>query len=301
MRVTNHSSTQSAIHSIADARAQLESVLGRVTSGRRVTVASDDPGAALGIMQSEAQLRAREQYRRNIASAQSRVTLEDSVLDRLGTLLTRAKELAISQGSETATAATRQATGREVNQLLADAVGLAGTKFDTEYLFGGQHPDTPPFSVDSTGLPFTLTTRTPPPVGTRQVEIGSGQRFTATHDGVQIFGDGTTGPLAAIQQLAAAMQSGDAAAIRTATTALDEAFDATQALAAETGARANQLQRVDETHTLLALDLEANVTSLRDVDLESVLTELAGRQTAYQAAMSATARIAGLTLSDYLR
>jgi flagellar hook-associated protein 3 FlgL len=301
MRVTNHLSTQSAIHSIADARSRLESVLERVTTGRRVTVASDDPGAALGIMQSEAQLRAREQYRRNIASAQSRVTLEDSVLDRLGSLLTRARELAISQGSDTATDATRRSTAREVNQLLADAVGLAGTKLDTEYLFGGQHPDTPPFTVDTSGAVFTVTARTPAPIGSRQVEIGAGQRFTATHDGTEIFGDGTTGPLAALQALAAAMESGDGAAIRASTFALDAAFDDTQGLVAETGARANQLQRVDETHTLLALDLEANVTSLRDVDLEAVLTEMAGRQTAYQAAMAATARIAGLTLSDYLR
>jgi len=301
MRVTNYSATHSAIHSIADARAQLESVLGRVTSGRRVTVASDDPGAALGIMQSEAQLRARAQYRRNIASAQSRVTLEDSVLDRLGSLLTRARELAVSQGSDTATPATRQTTAREVNQLLAEAAGLAGTKYDTEYLFGGQNTDTPPFTVDTTGAVFTVTARTPAPIGTRQVEIGSGQRFTATHDGTQIFGDGTTGPLAAIQALAVALQSGSGAAVRGATTALDQAFEATQGLVAETGARANQLQRVDETHTLLTLDLESNVTALRDVDLEAVLTEMAGRQTAYQAAMAATARIAGLTLSDYLR
>lgn len=301
MRVTNHSSTQNAIAAITDARSKLDSVLQRVTSGRRVQIASDDPGAALGIMQSEAQLRAREQYRRNIAGAQSRVALEDSVLDRLSTMLTRARELAISQGSDTATGATRVAASKEVNQLLVDAVQLAGTKIDNEFLFGGVNPDTAPFSIDTSTPVFSATPRVPAPVGSRQVEIAAGQRFTATHDATQIFGDGTTGTLAALQDLAAALASGSGDAVRSALPALDAAFDETQGLIAESGARANQLQSVDETHSLLELDLTANISSLRDVDLEAVLTEMAGRQTAYQAAMAATARVAGLTLADYLR
>ncbi len=301
MRVTNHSATQSAIHAITDARSKLDDVLQRVTSGRRVEIASDDPGAALGIMQGEAQLRAREQYRRNIAGAQSRVALEDSVLDRLTTMLTRARELAISQGSETATPATRQASAREVNQLLADAVQLASTKIDNEYLFGGVNPDSPPFTLDTSAAVFTVTPRVPAPTGSRAVEIASGQRFTATHDATQIFGDTASGTLSAIQALATALVSGSGDAVRSATPGLDDAFEATQALIAESGARANQLKSVDDTHTLLTLDVTANITSLRDVDLEAVLTEMAGRQTAYQAAMAATARVAGLTLADYLR
>jgi flagellar hook-associated protein 3 FlgL len=301
MRVTNHSATQSAISAIADSRSKLDDVLNRVTSGRRVQIASDDPGAALGIMQSEAQLRAREQYRRNISGAQSRVALEDSVLERLGSTLTRARELAISQGTDTATLATRRTSANEVNQLLADAVQLAGTRLDNEYLFGGVNPESPPFSVDTSGAVFSFSQRVPAPVGSRAVEIAAGQRFTATHDAAQIFGDETSGSLAALERLASALNSGSGDAVRAAIADLDVAFDATQALVAESGARANQLQAVDETHSLLALNLTANVSSLRDVELEAVLTEMAGRQTAYQAAMAATARVAGLTLADYLR
>lgn len=301
MRVTNLSGTQSAITAITDARSRLEAVLQKVTSGRRVSIASDDPGAALGIMQDEAQLRAREQYRRNVSAAQSRISLEQSALDRLTTLLTRARELAISQGSETATAGTRKATAHEVNQLLADAVSLAGTRLDNEYLFGGHHPDAAPFTLDSSGAAYRATPRTPAPVGTRSVEIAAGQRFTATHDAVQVFGDGSDGPLAALAALASALVAGDGAAVRGSLAGLDAAMDETQAIIAVSGARANQLQRVDETHALLALDLQANISDLRDVDLEAVLTEMAGRQTAYQAAMAATARVAGLTLADYLR
>jgi flagellar hook-associated protein 3 FlgL len=266
-----------------------------------VETASDDPSAALGIMQHEAQLRAREQYRRNIGSATSRVNLEDGVLDRLTLLLERARELAVGQGSDTATPATREASAREVNQLLADAVQLAGTRIGDEYLFGGHRADALPYTLDTSGAVHQLVVSTPPPSGTRQVEIAAGQRFAATHDGLEVFGDAASGPLAALQALAAAMAGGSGNDIRAGIPALDDALRGTQALVAETGARANQLQSVDATHSLMAIDLEAGISQLRDVDLETVLTELAGRQTAYQAAMAATARVSGLTLTDYLR
>ena len=38
-----------------------------------------------------------------------------------------------------------------------------------------------------------------------------------------------------------------------------------------------------------------------DVDLESAITELMTRQTAYQAAMLATSKVLGTSLTDYLR
>jgi flagellar hook-associated protein 3 FlgL len=301
MRVPNALATNNAIRSITQSRAQLDDVLARISSGRRVTAASDDPGAALGIMQNEAQLRAREQYRRNISSAERRVSLEGGVLDRLTDLLTRAKELSIAQGSDSATPSTRVTAALEVNQLLADAVQLASTKVDDEYLFGGLRSDQRPFTVDTSGAAYGFTPATPAPSGARAVEIAAGQRFTATHDGNQVFGDAGTGPLAALQALSAALVSGDGAAVRAAVPALDTALADTQALIAETGARANQLASVDATHSQMTLDLETAISDLRDVDLEEAITELTGRQTAYQAAMAATARIAGLSLADYLR
>lgn len=301
MRVTNYFATQRAIRALAESREQLDQTLERITSGRRLQVASDDPTAALGVMQGESQLRASEQYRRNISSASSRASTEDSVLDRLTSLLTRAKELAVSQASDTATVETRRATAAEANQLLADAVTLANTRFGDEYLFGGYQSTVRPFTSDASAPAFTFTVATPPPSGSRAVEIASGQSFVATHDGVQLFGDATGGPLAALQSLSAALVSGDRDAIATSTQGIDAALERTEVLVAETGARANQLLSVDATHRQMAIDLESGISDLRDIDLEEAITALTGRQTAFQAAMAATARISGLTLTDYIR
>src|SRR6185436_17615011 len=103
MRITNHYSTQHAVASFATAREQMDAALGRVTSGHRFEQASEDPTGALAVMQNDAQARAISQYRRNIGTANARVSLEDGVLDSLSSLLVRAKELAVAQASDTST------------------------------------------------------------------------------------------------------------------------------------------------------------------------------------------------------
>ena len=66
-----------------------------ISSGLRVEKPSDDPTAVTGIMRSSSGLRALEEYKENLASASSRLAVENDVLDQLTNVLTRAKELGI--------------------------------------------------------------------------------------------------------------------------------------------------------------------------------------------------------------
>jgi flagellar hook-associated protein 3 FlgL len=252
-------------------------------------------------MQNSTQQRAITQYRQNVSSANARVSAEEGTLDQLGTILTRAKELAVSQATGTATVQTRQATASEVNQLLAQAVQLSNMKIGNEYLFGGSASTTAPFSVVTTTPAYTFTTAATPPVGARQMEVGAGQLITANHDGATVFGSSTGGVLKSLQDLAAALQGGTQGAVTASIDAIDTGIQGTQNLLAETGARANQLQITDSNLSSLANQLTKNTSDLQDIDVETALTELTGRQTAYQAAMLATAKVAGLSLTDYIK
>jgi flagellar hook-associated protein 3 FlgL len=301
MRITNNYATQRAIAEFAVARSRMDEAQAKVTSGYRFQTASEDPTAASSVMANAEQLGALTQYQRNISSASARSALEENVTDQLTSLLTRAKELALGQATDTATAATRLASGQEVNQLLSQAVQLANTKNGDEYLFGGDASTTVPFSVNATGSAFTFSVAAVPPSGARQVEIGAGQRVYTNHDGTQLFGTATAGPLKALQDLAAALATGLSANVTGAIPALDAAIDGAQQKLAETGARANQLQIADANLTALSNQLKTFNSDLRDVDLETAMTELTGRQTAYQAAMLATSKVLGLSLTEYMR
>ena len=74
-----------------------------------------------------------------------------------------------------------------------------------------------------------------------------------------------------------------------------------QAVIGETGAASQQLDVASANLDALDTSLRAFKSQLQDADIEQAVTELVGRQTAYQAAMLATSRVMGLNLADYLR
>ncbi|MBX9929271.1 MAG: flagellar hook-associated protein FlgL [Gemmatimonadaceae bacterium] len=299
MRITSQMTTASAVDRMTDLRTAIDAAQNKVTTGKRFERASEDPTAATAVMGNQSELRALAQYRRNVGTAQRRTALEEGVVDRLNDLLTRAKELAVSQATATADATTRRVAKNEANELLNAAVQLANTRDGDDYLFGGVQSGTAPFTIDRSASAFSFTTSTP--TGAREVEIGAGQRLFANHDGVQVFGSTTAGALAALQQLATALDVGTQTAVTNALPTLDTAIADVQTIVGELGARGSQLEIAEANIGALSASLTAFTSDLQEVDLEQAITELVGRQTAYQAAMAATSRVMGLTLTDYLR
>jgi flagellar hook-associated protein 3 FlgL len=300
MRISDAMKTQSSIINFAQLRQQVDDAQTQVSSGTSFSEASQAPAAAAGVMLNNTQLNALAQYQKNADTATRRVNLEESVLSQMNTLLANAQQLAVSQATATATTATRQTTAQAVNQLLAQAVQLSNTKDGNEYLFGGTTSATQPFAVDTTGASYAFTVATPPPSGARQVEIAPGQLISTNHDGTQVFGTSTSGPLASLQNLAAALQSGNQVSVENTLGDLNDQLTNVQTLTGQTGAWGSRLQITGANITAFTNQLTASSASLQDVDIETAMTNLTGRQTAYQAALAATARVQGISLANYL-
>jgi len=273
----------------------------QVTSGKRLTQASDDPTAATNIMESASSLRALDQYKTNIQRASSRVGMEDSVLQQLGNILTRAKELGLSQAAGTADSQSRSVANAEVQQLFQQIVSLGNTKLGDEYLFGGNQTQTAPFSATGSGATLDYTTTTPQ--GQRSIQIGDGQTLAVAHDGKQMMLD--TGVLDAVKQLSRALDPTSTTygqdGINAAMMSLDGAFNAVQTLVGDVGAQGKQLDSTQANLDAYKTNLTTFKSDLEDVDIETAVTDLTNRQVAYQAAMLATSKVMGLTLADYLK
>ena len=294
MRVTSNMMAGASIFTLQQTLSQMQVAQQQVSTGLRIQSMSDDPGAASQVMQANGTLRALAQYKRNIQSGTARSQAEETSLNSLTDLLTRARELAISQASDTADAGTRLTTKSEVDQLLDEARSLGNTQFENSYLFGGYDSKTLPFP--STTPPFTNPS---PPAGQTQTEIGPGQYSAATHDGQQVFVD--TGVLQALSDLSTALGSNDATAIQQSIGTISTAFDGVQRLLGDVGAWQNSFQVASSNIDALSANVTAFKSNLSDADMEQSMTELLSRQNTYQAAMLATSRIMSLTFTDYLR
>lgn len=293
MRVSNIGISTSAIRGLQHASQEVEEAQRHTQTGLRVERASDDPNAASSIMSSAASLHALDQYQRNIGVATVRSNTEEEILDKLTTVLERAKQLGIQEGNGTASAQTRLVAKAEVDQLLAFAIQLANTKFEGEYLFGGDQSGTMP--ITSSTPPFT----TAPPTGQRRAEISEGRVVNVNHNADQIFL--TSNVLASLEELSTALGANDQLAITNSITTIDSAFGAVQTLFADTGAQSNQLEITTQNIVALGGTLRAFKSDLEDVDLEAAVTTLVSKQNAYQSALLATSRVLTLSLADYIR
>ncbi|MCU0646576.1 MAG: hypothetical protein MUF00_01160 [Gemmatimonadaceae bacterium] len=276
----------------------------QISSGLKVERMSDDPTAGSEVIRLSSSLRAIDQYRRNVRAADGRAATAETAVNSLSTTLDRAVELAISQASGTATAATRLATKAEVDQLLGFAVGLGNTKFGDTWIFAGNRGTEAPFQVPPTVTdPFTaLRDALGDPVdpsGNPRIEIGDGVTIAPNPNGTAVFLD--TGALEALRDLSTALGANDVAGITAAQSALQSAGREVQSVLGGLGAVSGQLQNTSDNLEAMEQTVLLLRSDLRDVEIEEAISELSGRQTAYQAAMLATSRVLGQSLADYLR
>lgn len=306
MRITNGMMQRSALAQLQTGMQQVSKAQDRVSSGLKIQRPSDDPAGASAAMDTRSSLRALEQYQRNVDGALSRLSAEEGTLSQLGDVITRAKELGLSQMNSSASPETRAYTKIELDGLLDHAISLANTSYKGEYLFGGQWPDQKPFDPEQTGTAPSFVsidddTGAPrAPAGVPATEIGAGRYLQASHDGEQVFLD--TGVLQALKDLSDALASADPIAeIGSAVSKLDSSFQGVQTLLGDVGGRTNQLELTRSNLDAFDINLQTLKSDIEEADLEVAISDLVSRQTAFQAAMLATSRVMGLTLADYLR
>lgn len=290
MRITNSILHRTALGGVTRGLSSLEEATRKVTSGLRVERPSDDPVATSGIMRSSSGLRAIDQYLRNLSTAESRLAVEDDVLNQLGNVLSRARELGVGQGTDTATGQTRLSARVEVNGLIETVRALGNSRLGEAWVFGGDEANRPPFSED----PLV-----PLPSGEGAVEIAAGQTVQTAHSAQTIFAD--TGALDALARLATALEQDSRPAIAESLVELEEAFSSVQQLVGEVGGRLNRVDVARENLTALDTSLRTHRSDLQDIELEEAISDLVRQQLAYQTALASNARILSLNLTDYLR
>jgi len=302
MRVTNSIITNNSKLRLQAGLQGIDRLRDDIATGVRIRKISDNVTSGGEVVRIGSSMRALTQFKRNTNSGIARAQAEEGALNQLTNTLTRASEIALTQIGATATAQSRLVVKSEVDQLLSFAAGLGNTRFGDEYLFGGNRANEAPFHdpAPTTGSFSRLTLAGDPvdPSGNITLEVGDNRFVTPTHNATQVFLD--TDALAALRDLSTALGDNDTAAIQAATTRLNTANSNVQTLIGTQGARINELEDAKVNLQTTEMNLTLFRSDLRDTEVDQALVELVGKQTLYQAAMSATSRILGLSLANYL-
>lgn len=292
MRVTQSMIYNSTNASLSANLAALQSITEKVSSTKQLNRPSDNPAdvrSAVGLRDTLAQM---NQFLRNIDSASSKVSAQDTALASAGDLIQRANELAIEGANGTLDAGDRQAIGEEVSQLIEAMAQDAGAKVNDEYVFSGFRVDRPPYTVTGPGTVSAYQGDH----GVSVARVGAGSTMQISVSGDSVFQPA----LDALNQLKTDLAAGNPVQPGT-ITQIQGALDSMLATRAQIGARANRLDQTKSSQQALVTSNQALLSQLEDADMPSAITELTKRQTTYQATLAVTAKVIQTSLLDYLR
>lgn len=309
LRVTNQMMAHRMMQNLWASLGRLDRWNQQLSTGRRISIPSDDPSGTEAAMRLRTSIQAGQQYIRNVDEALSWLEATDSALEHVTQVMQRARELILYGANGTLPEESRQALADEMEQLLEDLVNVANSKHGQRYLFAGENTLQQPFTVeredpDNPTSPIVKVTYN----GTAldpgnnlfglEVEIEAGITLRYNLFGNDVF-------LPAFEALTAALEAlrnGDTETLSDAALEnFDAAFDNILRWRSEAGARTNRLELVRDRLTHNQVDLEKLATEIEGVDIAEVIMKLKMEENVYRAALAAGARIIQPTLVEFLR
>ena len=197
MRVTNQLLSTTVANNLFRNTDRLFKTQNILASGKRINRPSDDPTGTAQVLHFRESVALIEQYSRNMLQGKTWLQEADSTLESVDVLLTRAKELAVYQATETSTAQTRGIAAQEIANIHDQIMQLANTKIRDRYIFAGHQTDTPPYyedvrlgsqGVDQTTFSLSTTETWTIGVGAESftVDVAAGDTLAAVRDAIEL-------------------------------------------------------------------------------------------------------------------
>jgi flagellar hook-associated protein 3 FlgL len=196
--------------------------------------------------------------------------------------------------------ATTSPVAVEIDAIRASVLGSANTTYLGRPVFGGTTDAAVAYDASGgyTGDPADTGAETDP--GRVERTISNGTKVRVDVSGPGTFGVGSQQLMTVLSTIADDLRN-NPAALGGDLDQLDVASAAVQSGLTSIGSRSNQLDQMRQSATDSILDMRVQLSDVEDIDLPKTITELSLQQTAYQAALSATAKVIQPSLVDFLR
>lgn len=295
MRVTNSMMLRSTLRDLNGSLGRLQQSQTELSTGRLVNRPSDDPTKATMAMSLRNQSRVADQRQRAAEDASGWLDTAGSVLMEGVDLMSRVKELAVAASNSGATtAASRTAIASEMRSLREELLGMANA----------QYVDRPVFNGTAAGQAYDAAGAYLGNDAAVIREVSPGVTVTVNMTGETVFGQQSAPEgdvFAVIDRLATAIENGDTTAIAAEHSNTDAARERMTEVVGQLGARAKRVEDIRSRNDLQKERLMQSLSEVEDADLAQSLIAVKARENAYNAALSAAAKVIPPSLVDYLR
>jgi flagellar hook-associated protein 3 FlgL len=289
IRITQQSISASTLRGLQANLSRVQDLQAQLSSGKRISVASDDPSGTASAMTFRSQHAADEQYLRNIGQVSARLAVTDNTLTQLSDRLRGVRDLLVRAGNAGLGPDSRAALASEAAALKSEIVDLYNTTYLDRPVFGGTVPGLQ--AVDPATGAYVGNDQ---PVVTR---IAGDATVRLDVKGTDLAADTTPALLDRIVS-----DLGSTSSIPSVDFAdLDATLSKVMRALGDVGARAARVESAKANVDSHRLDLVARISENEDVDLPATIMNLQAQQVAYQSALGASAKILQTSLADFLK
>lgn len=299
MRISTGLLFDRAIGAMQDKQAQLSDTELQLATGKRINKPSDDPAAAVKVLDLGESLSRYEQYQRNADSALTRLAEEEAALEGIGNIIQRVRELAVQGNTGTITAEDRTTIAGEIREHIDSYMRFVNARDASgEYLFSGYRTDVPSISHDGIGG-FSYQGD----AGQKLVRIGDGRAIAAGDNGrflmeVPAAAGGTTDLGKILYDLAANLEADSAD--QNALTDLDAALNEVLNVRASVGSRVNAVEDQKSANDALIVAAKTVKSNLQDLDYAEAIGRFNQQLAALQASQQSFIKVQGLSLFNFI-
>lgn len=296
MRVTPGMTAENAVYNLQQGRAAIDALQEQIASGSVINRPSDDPLSTRQLLDLKEQISAGEQYSSNITKAELLLNVTNTALGGMSDVMQQVKKIAGDMISGTLDATTISGAVSNLTQLKSQLVDLGNTRIGDQYVFAG-FKNSQPF--DPTTGAFSGTD------DLLEMEIAPGSRPVATNisGGALLRGNDPASPvdiLGSIDALILAITNKDTAGLTTGVQNMKAAGDQITSAQSEVAGR---LVRLDNMQSMIDSNqntLKTIFGDMQNVDYARAGVLLSQQTTAFNAALSTTAKLTQLSLLDYM-
>lgn len=277
----------------------------QISSGLKVSVASDAPDEIGDLLQLRANQAQNSQMQENLNVELANAQTADSAIGSAIQLMDSATQIAASAVTTTATADTRNMLAQQIQALLSQMVDLSQTQVQGRYIFSGDNDQNPGYQLDLSAP--NGVDQLSNAAATRQIQNPEGGSFPVSQTAQQIFdsqnSDGSAAPdnvFAALNSLRTALLNNDSAGISAAQNMIQQASTHLNDSQSFYGNVENQIQSATTYSVSYSTQLQTEIGNIEDADVTSAAQELTLANTQLQAAFEAEAKSPVSSLFSYL-
>ena len=297
MRVSSNAVYNTIIGNLFKNSERLLKAQVKVATEKRINKPSDDPIGMGKVLDYRKRLASIDQYQSNIAKGKAGIQMTETTLDMVSDLLNDAKEIAMEQSAGSVENATREIAAEQIAAIREQVLQLANTKLGGKYIFAGHKTDEPAFS--DTGSYNGDS-------GKIKIIIDENTEVKINLTGEDIFpttGSSDSNAFTVLNKLQAALEASVYVQSEVADQAnlLEEARDQVNLARASSASTFKRLESHDGMLDSFKLRIEDMLSKTEDADLATSIVELQFEERAYEAALSASARVMQPSLLDFLQ